>query len=486
MKKIFTFLCCICILFTAQARQHTIGDSLVRCTVIGELPTLAGQSIEFDIEGLLSDSSFEIKADRQGRFTFTLQFQWLYRVIFPTDSVDICSFSVLHNDTIRLHQTKSKVRVTTKNLGRDELINTANENANRWYLKRGDRLDTILNDTLLNTSEKVKKINDCYNEQVAELLAAGPFPAVASELVTEYYYYYLNMLNYLAAVPRFGLHTVIPSSYNHSASLKVPEPFDYSHTDLPLFFRCSQYRVFLLNYTNNAWTLFSSTRRSDDFPESEPERDYYALYYLISNPVMREWALFITLRDGLRHQNVIPLDSVYHHYLRKARSPLTRRLLREQYEISSRLTVQNVAPDFTLPGIDGRLVSLSQFKGKAVYINFWGVDCGPCISSIRKNYPTMVEHYKNQEVVFLNICVDAKEKEWKASIAELKFGGIHLLAEGWTRNPVCRLYNIYGIPRYILIDKEGKIGSFNIYPHVVFDNLKKYPTLNSFRGRTAD
>jgi peroxiredoxin len=115
------------------------------------------------------------------------------------------------------------------------------------------------------------------------------------------------------------------------------------------------------------------------------------------------------------------------------------------------------APAFSLRDKEGRTVSLSDFKGKVVYLDFWGVYCGPCISDIKNTIPKVHEKYKGKDVVFINICVDVEEAEWKEKLSKLPLDGINLLAAGWTKNPVCQAYDIKGIPHYVLIDQEGKI-----------------------------
>jgi thiol-disulfide isomerase/thioredoxin len=116
---------------------------------------------------------------------------------------------------------------------------------------------------------------------------------------------------------------------------------------------------------------------------------------------------------------------------------------------------------FTLKNDKGQSVSLSDFKGKVVYIDFWGVGCGPCIYDIKNHVPKLHEHYKNKDVVFLNICVDSKDKEWKEALEKHKLDGVNMIAEGWTNHPVCKAYNVSGIPHYILIDKNGKMVNNN-------------------------
>ncbi len=142
-------------------------------------------------------------------------------------------------------------------------------------------------------------------------------------------------------------------------------------------------------------------------------------------------------------------------------APYLKDTLQKFYTAIKRLKPGNPAPGFSLKNDQGKLVSLSDFKGKVVYIDFWGVGCGPCIYDIKNHVPQLHEHYKGKDVVFISICVDSKEKEWKEALKQYKLDGVNLTAEGWVDHPVCKAYNINGIPHYVLIDKSGKISNNN-------------------------
>ena len=138
-----------------------------------------------------------------------------------------------------------------------------------------------------------------------------------------------------------------------------------------------------------------------------------------------------------------------------------RDTLQRFYESIQRLKPGSIAPSFTLKDASGKDISLSDLKGKVVYIDFWGVYCGPCIYDIKNYAGKLHEKYKDKNVAFVNICVDVNAKTWKENIEKLHLDGINLLAEGWTNHPVCAAYNVNGIPHYVLIDQEGKIVNNN-------------------------
>ena len=113
------------------------------------------------------------------------------------------------------------------------------------------------------------------------------------------------------------------------------------------------------------------------------------------------------------------------------------------------------APEFTLDDLDGQPVSLSQFKGQVVLLDFWASWCGPCIDDL----PYLREVKKKTAdwpVVFLNISLDADEDDWREAIDKHEIKGVHVRADGWGAE-VAKTYQVMGIPSYYLVDSQGLI-----------------------------
>ena len=113
------------------------------------------------------------------------------------------------------------------------------------------------------------------------------------------------------------------------------------------------------------------------------------------------------------------------------------------------------APEFTLDGLDGQPVSLSQFKGQVVLLDFWASWCVPCINDL----PYLREVKKKTadwSVVFLNISLDADEAAWREAIDKHEIKGVHVRADGWGAE-VAKTYQVMGIPSYYLVDSQGLI-----------------------------
>ena len=112
-----------------------------------------------------------------------------------------------------------------------------------------------------------------------------------------------------------------------------------------------------------------------------------------------------------------------------------------------------LAPDFTLPDLDGKTVRLSDFRGKkAIFLNFWATWCVPC----RQEMPTMekaYQEYKGRGLEILAVSLAAGSKSVvKNFMQELKLSFPALLDP---EMEVLRLYRQFSIPASFLIDKQG-------------------------------
>ncbi len=132
----------------------------------------------------------------------------------------------------------------------------------------------------------------------------------------------------------------------------------------------------------------------------------------------------------------------------------------------TRLKNGNPAPDFTLEDLNGNKVSLSDFKGKWVYLNFWSVTSSDCISDFTKYGAVINEKYKDKNIVFLNICFEEDGNKWRKKVDELQTGGVNVIAKGLIKPKICKDYQADALPRTFLIDKAGNINNNQLLPRL--------------------
>ena len=113
------------------------------------------------------------------------------------------------------------------------------------------------------------------------------------------------------------------------------------------------------------------------------------------------------------------------------------------------------APEFTLYDLDGQPVSLSQFKGQVVLLDFWASWCGPCIGDL----PDLLRIKKkaaDKPLVFLNLSLDTDETAWREAVDKHGIEGVHVRADGWGAD-VAKSYQVNSLPSYYLVDSQGLI-----------------------------
>jgi len=125
----------------------------------------------------------------------------------------------------------------------------------------------------------------------------------------------------------------------------------------------------------------------------------------------------------------------------------------------------DLAYNFKLPDKNGSLVSLAQFKGKVVFIDYWFTGCSGCTNYYKNVLKAVEEHYANsKDVVFISISSDVKRAEWMSSIQQNLYtspNAVNLFTSGkGMDHPVIREYNIRSGPTPMLISREGKMISY--------------------------
>ncbi len=146
-----------------------------------------------------------------------------------------------------------------------------------------------------------------------------------------------------------------------------------------------------------------------------------------------------------------------------------------QYEDYLNISPGKPAPDFTFPDTSDNLVSLSDFIGKVVYVDFWGTWCGPCLASIPKLVGLHEKLKDRDDIVFLNVALEYDDediKRWRKFLENRNYPGIHVVAEKQFLNEQLKPYKLRAAPTYTLIDKNGDIAITSAdRPDKIYDDI---------------
>jgi len=229
-----------------------------------------------------------------------------------------------------------------------------------------------------------------------------------------------------------------------------------------------------LNYENEEDFTFSGdyeklvTSHFDDEAAKIVEKDSIAediafinIVGTIPNETIKNRLLFDNAKYSVTYTN--DLETFYNEFMKVSTNEDNNKVITESYNKLKTVAKGEPSPQFeNYKNFAGGSTSLSDLKGRYVYIDVWATWCGPCKREI-PFLQKVEKQYEGKNIQFVSLSVDKLDDldKWKKMVKEEQLGGIQLYADKSWESDFVTGYLIKGIPRFILIDPNGIIVNSN-------------------------
>ncbi|MDR6940188.1 TlpA disulfide reductase family protein [Mucilaginibacter pocheonensis] len=135
--------------------------------------------------------------------------------------------------------------------------------------------------------------------------------------------------------------------------------------------------------------------------------------------------------------------------------------IKEFIDAHYRLKIGGPAPVFTQVNPAGKQLSLADYKGKIVLVDFWASWCSPCRQEI-PNLLSQYKMYKDKGFEILSISLDSSRDKWLKALQQEGMTWPQVSDLNGNNNSVARLYGVSAIPATFLVDRDGKLINTNL------------------------
>lgn len=216
----------------------------------------------------------------------------------------------------------------------------------------------------------------------------------------------------------------------------------------------------LLSYRNYLSAAVALLSLQDGFMSADRQKDVvdrikYLTTHFKSPKILEDIIHTVTVRYVEATEGK-PLGEIENYYNQFVQNEAYKKTLADTKAMWAKLSTGSEVQsgDHKYQDINGKMVSLDDLKGKYIYIDVWATWCGPCCAEI-PHLKTLEEEFKGKNIHFVSISVDSNKAAWVKKVKNNQMTGIQL--HGGPEAQIMKDYKITGIPRFILLDREGKV-----------------------------
>ncbi len=260
--------------------------------------------------------------------------------------------------------------------------------------------------------------------------------------------------------------------YAEKKDFKVSEDFMPDHLKSASFNDATAYALFpsYRSLARNELSVAVSEAIGEDYQNAKAE--HFKALTESEIPALKNSYINGTGRFMLSPANPNMVE-IYELFMDQLTDEEIRTNISERFEKNKTLLPGMPSPVFNnYENHDGGSTSLEDLRGKYVYIDVWATWCAPCLREVP--YLKEVEkEYGKKNIAFVSTSIDvaADHDKWVDMVTEKELEGVQLFADNDWNSAFVKEYGIEGIPRFILVDPEGKIISADA-PRPSNDKLK--------------
>lgn len=297
----------------------------------------------------------------------------------------------------------------------------------------------------LDEKSFLNKCDSLYNVNLSALKASGLSQEfIEKETIRLKYISYASLHEY----PRIHMYFSNNKDFVPSENFnKVINSLSTYRADLLIY---PEYKTFI----SESITTFSKVDRDvyDKFAETSKILNY--VKDNVKDNKVAEYVVNSVVYSTVEAEGTIKTKKFINSFNQYVKSPV---LIKKFNDLLSQWELINPgkqSPSFAYHDINGKLVKLEELKGKYVYIDMWATWCGPCCHEL-PYMKKLEEKYAGKDIYFVSISCDKDKKAWERKVKKDNLQGIQLNTEG--DDSFMNAYFTKFIPRFVLLDKDGKI-----------------------------
>ncbi len=250
------------------------------------------------------------------------------------------------------------------------------------------------------------------------------------------YWYAFNLMNYPYEHPIFN---------NQTAPMEVPDNYYEFMGQIPLNNAGALPNKHYLYYIQDYLSFMAVLKENKNLSRFE-----LADKYLKGKPLFFYKALQHSI--ALKRDNVPNAEKAAYHFINNCPYTLYGEFVKLAYQESKGIVEGMNAPDFELVDVHGDIVSLADYKGKVIFLDFWATWCRPC-TRLLPAHQKLQNQFRKDNVAFLYVSLDRNANKWRDYLSKGTFPGKHLFAN----KEMVKSYKVETLPYSVLIDADGKI-----------------------------